>query len=160
MAARMSQVPYYLAMFAYLALNAFIYFVLNQTVTGYLSDVYLVASFGCGLLAAAAFFYMVLEDDGEDTLDANVTIPYVNVTISKPLWYLGALAAMGVRGYFAYQSNHNATGAESVWGYVWLMGTAVLFLMTWPNAKAHFKARATAARNRAKAEAAAAVEHA
>ena len=43
-----TQVPYYIGVGAYLGINAFIYFVLNQTVTGGLSDVYLGASTACG----------------------------------------------------------------------------------------------------------------
>jgi hypothetical protein len=148
MAASAKQIPYYIAMTVYLGLNAVIYFFQNQTVTGYLSDVYLVASFLCGFLAFASFMYCLLEDTGADTLSASVSV--LGITLSKAVWYIGVVACIGVRGYFAYMSNHNATGAESVWGYVWIVGSVVLFLMTFPNMKAHLKARALAAQNRAK----------
>ena len=148
MSAKANQVPYYIAMTVYLGLNAFIYFVQNQLVTGYMSDVYLASSFGCGLLAVASFLYLLLEDQGANTLDASVS--FIGINLNKAVWYLGVIAAIGVRGYFAYQTNHNTTGAESVWGYVWLGASVVLFLMTFPNAKQHLKAKAQAAQNRAK----------
>jgi magnesium-transporting ATPase (P-type) len=156
MASKASQIPYYIAMTVYLGFNALIYFVQNQTVTGGLSDVYLVASFVCGFMAFASFLYMILEDNGADTLSASVTV--LGITLSKMVWYLGVFAAIGVRAYFAYLSNHNATGAESVWGYVWLVSSVILLLMTFPNAKLYFKTKAVAAANQAKLEAMAAAQ--
>src|ERR1700692_1261671 len=116
---RVSQAPYYIMMSVYLGINSFLWFVLNQTVTGNLSDVYLISSIVAGLLAVVCVLYVILEDDGKDTISADVRIPLIQLTVPKWFFYLASFAVMGARGYFAYESNHNATGAESLWGFVW-----------------------------------------
>lgn len=151
-----SQVPYYLFSAIFLGLNAFVFFCLNQGVTGGLSDVYLASSIACGFLAAVSMIYLALEDDGRDATEADVT--FLNICVPKWFWYMGLFAAIGVRSYFAYMSNHYATGGESVWGFAWIIASILLFLMTFPNAKLYFKKRARiAAANRASAALAQAV---
>jgi hypothetical protein len=140
---------YYIIVAIYMGLNAFIFFVQNSMVTGAMSDVYLAASIGAGFLSYAAVIYAILEDQGSNTLNADCML-FPGVRLPKTIWYLGVLALIGVRGYFAYLSNHYASGAESVWGYVWIVASFILFLMTFPNAKTYLKAKAVAAQNRAK----------
>jgi hypothetical protein len=145
-----SQIPYHIMMAVYLGLNAFIWAGLNQTVTGDMSNVYLFSSIVAGLLAVVAVLYIFLENTGHDTLSADVKVPLIQLTVPKWFFYLGSFAAMGARGYFAYMSNNHGTGFESLWGYVWILATGILFLATFPNAKVYFKTKAIAAQNRAK----------
>lgn len=148
-----NSIPYYISMAVYLVFNALIYFGLNQTVTGTLSDVYLGATAVTGLLAAISVVYIIFEDAGEDASEADVEL--LGITFKKWVWYVGCIVAIGARLYFAYDSNHNATGGESVWGAVWFISSLVLLLMTWGNAKKYFKNLARLAQQRKKEEAAA-----
>jgi hypothetical protein len=150
---RASQAPYYIIMSVYLGMNAFLWFLLNQTVTGNLSDIYMVASMVAGLTCASCVLYAFAEDDGSDTTNADVKIPFIQVTIPKWFFYIASFCVMTARLYFGYESNHNSTGVESLWGYAWIVATLIVFFATFPNAKIYFKARAVAAKNRAKLEA-------
>ena len=132
----------------YLGLNSFLFFVQNQTVTGTMSDVYLGGSLLSGLLAGVAFMYMTMEDTGIDSASADVTVPIIALTVPKWFFYIMLYVAVGVRLALAYQSNHNTTGAESVWGYVWIVASLIIALGVWPNAGAYFRARARIAQEK------------
>jgi hypothetical protein len=147
---RASQAPYYLIMSIYLGVNAFLWFMLNQTVTGNMSDVYLVSSLVAGLTCASGIFYAFAEDDGNDTTSADVMIPFIQLTIPKWFYYIASIVVMAARLWFGYQSNHNATGIESLWGYVWIVATLIVFFATLPNAKLYFKTRSVASKNRSR----------
>ena len=125
----------------YLGLNSFLFFVQNQTVTGQMSDIYLGGSLISGLLAVVAALYMMMEDTGVDSTSADVTVPIINLCVPKWFFYIMLYVAVGVRLVLAYQSNHNTTGAESVWGYVWIVASLIIALGVWPNAAAYFRAR-------------------
>jgi hypothetical protein len=146
---RASQAPYYFIMSIYLGINAFLWLTLSQTVTGNLSDVYLVASFVAGITCAAGVFYAFAEDDGADTTSADVKIPFLQLTIPKWFYYFASMAVMAARMYFGYLSNHNGTGVASLWGYAWILATLIVFFATLPNVKIYFATRQVAAKNRA-----------
>jgi membrane protein insertase Oxa1/YidC/SpoIIIJ len=146
---RASQAPYYLAMAIYLGLNAVLWFILNQTVNGNLSDIYMVASIVAGLTCVSCVFYAFAEDDGADTTSADVKIPFINLVIPKWFYYLASISVMTARMYFGYESNHNATGTESLWGFAWIVATLIVFLATLPNVKVYINTRKVAANNRA-----------
>lgn len=135
------QAPFYIVMLIYQGLCGFIYMGLNQTVTGQMSKVYLFASIICYILAAASFAYMVLENDNVDA-DVDITIPWIDIPLPKPIWYILCVMSIGYRGWEALETNTNSTGFESIWGYLWVVGSLLAILMLLSNAVKYGKKKA------------------
>lgn len=147
---RISTIPYYIATAIFQILTGVLWVGMNTVSSGTASIEYMVASIAAFGLAAVSILYVLFEQDGADISEADIILPLVNLEFPKWLWYFGSFAVIGGRLYFSFVENMNSTGIESIYSYVWIVASFLLFLATIGNGNKYLKNRAIAASNRLK----------
>jgi hypothetical protein len=148
---RASNAIYYVIMAVFFGVVAFQWYIQNTVTTGNISTIYQFASYGAGALGIVSLISIFLEDDGIDTTEADIEIPFIGLTFPKWLYYILAIAIMGGQFYSAVVLNRNSTGFVSTLAFIWTPVCLVLLLATIGNSKHYLANRARAAANRARA---------
>ena len=126
----LARVPYYIAVIVFMALVAVVSYINNTVAVGIMSDVYLAVMLVAGSLIALSVNYMLFAKSGSnDEVDTEIA----GLPVSKKYYYLAILAVAVWRAVVGYQLNHSATGIESTYGILWIVGGAAISLFTFAN---------------------------
>jgi len=147
---RPSNAIYYLIMAIFFAVVGSQWYVQNTITEGNISTLYQFGSYAAYALAVVSVLSIFLEKDGFDVTEADIEIPFINLTFPKWLYYILAILIMAGQFYSAVMLNRNSTGWMSTLSYLWTPVSGLLLLATFGNCRSYMRKRALVVVNRAR----------